>query len=133
MIGVDTNILVRLLTRDDPVQHAAAVRFMTARSPQDPAYVCREVLIELVWVLGQTYRYRRDEIAEALRGLLIAPDIVFEADADVKAALVAYRETAKLDFADAMIAAAARRAGASELVTFDKRAAALPGVRLLPA
>ncbi|MFW5660577.1 MAG: PIN domain-containing protein [Oceanicaulis sp.] len=106
---------------------------MKQRSPQDSAHICREVLIKRVWVLRHTFRYGRNAIAEALRGLLIASDIVFQADADVKAAPVAFRESAKLDFADAMIAAAAKRAGASEFVTFDKRVAALPGARLLEA
>lgn len=131
MIAVDTNILVRLLTKDHPEQSEAARRFMEARSVEDPAYISREVLLELVWVLSQSYRYERTAVAQALYELLIAPDVVIEAEAEVRAVWTAFQSRPGHDFADLMIAAAAQRAGASELVTFDKRLSNLSNARLL--
>jgi predicted nucleic-acid-binding protein len=133
MIAVGTNILVRLLTGDHPEQSEAARRFMEARSVDDPIYICREVLLELVWVLTHSYRYEREDVAQVLYDLLIAPDVTIEADAEVRAIWKQYRATPQLDFADAMIAAAAERSGATELVTFDPRLAKLANVRLLEA
>lgn len=133
MIAVDTNILVRLLTGDHPEQSDAARRFMEARSVDDPIYICREVLLELVWVLTHSYRYEREDVAQVIYDLLIAPDVTIEADAEVRAIWKEYKATPRLDFADAMTAAAAERAGASELVTFDRRLATLSNVRLLEA
>lgn len=129
MIAVDTNILIRLLTGAPLEQSEAARRFMEARSVDDPIYICREVLLELVWVLTHRYGYEREDVAQVLYDLLIAPDVTIEADAEVRAIWKQYRAAPQLDFADAMIAAA-ERSGASELVTFDRR---LANVRLLEA
>ena len=133
MIAVDTNIIVRLLTGDHPEQSGAARRFMEARSADDPIYICREVLLELVWVLTHSYRHEREDVAQVLYDLLIAPDVMIEAEAEVRAIWQRYEVTPKLDFADAMIAAAAERSGARELVTFDRRLAKLANVRVLQA
>jgi predicted nucleic-acid-binding protein len=133
MIAVDTNILVRLLTGDHPEQSRAARRFMEARSADDPIYICRDVLLELVWVLTYSYRHEREDVAQVLYDLLIAPDVMIEAEAEVRAIWQRYEATPQLDFVDAMIAAAAERSGARELVTFDRRLAKLANVRLLEA
>ena len=93
-------------------------------------FVSREVLIELVWVLERAYRLGRAEIAVALDGLLSATELDIEGSDEVAPALELYRNDG-FGFADLMIAAAARRGGANELVTFDRKAARLPGVRLL--
>lgn len=132
MIALDTNILVRFLVQDDPAQAAAAGRLIAGLSEAAPGFVCREVLVELVWVLERAYRRDRADIAAALEGLLAAPEIVLEGDDEAGAAILLYREAGQ-GFADLMIAAAARRAGAARLVTFDRLAARLDGVELLPA
>lgn len=130
MIAIDTNVLVRFLTQDDPTQGAVARHFFAELTLENPGHVCREVVIELVWVLERAYRYGRAEIATALEGLLAAAELELEASDDIGAALHAYRDQG-FGFADLMIAAAARRAGARHLVTFDRKAARLPGVELL--
>ncbi|MET4102743.1 putative nucleic-acid-binding protein [Roseovarius sp. MBR-78] len=130
MIALDTNVLVRFLVQDDPGQAQVAGDIMDRLTDADPGFVGREVLVELVWVLERAYGYGRSEIAGALDGLLSSTELVIEAADDVGLAVDRYRNDG-FGFADLMIAAAARRAGASELVTFDRKAARLPGVRLL--
>lgn len=130
MIALDTNVLVRFLTQDDAAQARIANEVMAGLSDAEPGFVSREVLIELVWVLERAYDHGRAEIATALDGLLAATELQIEAADDVGPALELYRNDG-FGFADLMIAAAARRAGARELVTFDRKAAQLPGVRLL--
>lgn len=129
MIGLDTNVLVRFLVQDDPAQAAAARDLMAARSATDPAFVCREALLETVWVLESAYRQPAAAISGAIVGLLEAEEIVVEEPDDALAAAEAYAGGA--DFADALIAAAARRRGCATLATFDRRAARSEGVTLL--
>ena len=132
MIGLDTNVLVRFLVQDDPQQGALATRLMDELTAQAPGFVGREVLVELVWVLERAYGYGRAEVASALEGLLVAPEIRLEEHDDVGAALHRHR-AGGAGFADLLIAAAARRAGASRVVTFDRRAARIEGVERLEA
>lgn len=130
MITLDTNVLVRFLVQDDPLQAQLATKVIDQLTDDAHGFVSREVLIELVWVLERAYRLGRTEIASALDGLLSATELNIEGSDEVAPALELYRNDG-FGFADLMIAAAARRAGASELVTFDRKAARLPGVRLL--
>ena len=130
MIALDTNVVVRFLVQDDPDQAALAGEVMAGLTVDAPGFISREVMIELVWVLERAYRNTRVEVADALEGLLTASEIEIEAADDVGLALFRYRNDG-LGFADLMIAAAARRVGAAELVTFDRKAARIDGVRLL--
>ena len=132
MIGLDTNVLVRFLVQDDPVQSRIAAGAFDELTQAAPGFVSREVLIELVWVLERAYDYKRSEIAAALDGLLSAAELEIEAADDVGPALEFYRANG-FGFADLMIVAASRRSGAAELLTFDRKAAQLPRVRLLTA
>ena len=131
MIALDTHVLVRFLVQDEPEQARIAGEMIERLTGTDPGFVGREVLVELVWVLERAYGYSRSEIAGALDGLLSATELVIEAADVVGPALELYRNDG-YGFADLMIVAAARRVGAAELVTFDRKAARLPGVRLLP-
>ena len=130
MIALDTNVVVRFLVQDDPDHAALAGEVISGLTADAPGYVCREVMVELVWVLERAYRYSRAEVAGALEGLLAASEIEIEAADDVGLALFRYRDDG-FGFADLMIAAAARRVGAAELVTFDRKAARIDEVRLL--
>ena len=112
------------------MQAQVATKVIDQLSDDAPGFVGREVLIELVWVLERAYRLGRVEIATALDGLLSATELEVEGSDEVAPALELYRNDG-FGFADLMIAAAARRAGATELVTFDRKAARLPGVRLI--
>lgn len=130
MIALDTNVLVRFLVQDDPSQAQLATNVIAQLTDDAPGFVSREVLIELVWVLERAYRLGRAQIAVAIDGLLSATELKIEGSDEVAPALERYRNDG-FGFADLMIAAAARRAGAAELVTFDRKAARLPGVQLI--
>ncbi len=130
MIALDTNVLVRFLIRDDEGQARAAAALLQELTVEEPGYVSREVAIELVWVLKNRYGFRREQIAIVFNDLLKSAALEVEAASDVARAAREYRRGGA-DFADRMIAATARRAGALPLYTFDRKAAQLPGVSLL--
>ncbi|GGD29945.1 PIN domain-containing protein [Sinisalibacter lacisalsi] len=127
MIALDTNVLVRFLTRDDPDQGRLATDLIGGLTEQEPGFVARDVLVELVWVLERSYRYERAAIARVLEGLLSASELDIEEGDNVGAILQLY-EAKGFGFSDLMIRQAARRAGADGLKTFDKKAARLDGV-----
>jgi predicted nucleic-acid-binding protein len=132
VIGLDTNVLVRFLVQDDPEQAVAATALISGLTETDPGFVGREVLVELVWVLERAYDLPRGDIARALDGLLEARELVVEA-ADRAAIAVDRYRTGGPGFSDQMIALAGQGAGCLETVTFDRKAAGLPGMRLLGA
>ncbi|MFO1210475.1 MAG: type II toxin-antitoxin system VapC family toxin [Amaricoccus sp.] len=130
MIALDTNVLLRFLVEDDPHQPEVAADLMSRLTEDEPGFVCREVVLELAWVLERTYRVSRSRIARVLGSLAATNTIVIETADDVAAAVAAWREGGA-GLGDLMVAAAARRAGARTLVTFDRKAARIPGVSLL--
>jgi predicted nucleic-acid-binding protein len=132
MIAIDTNVLVRFLTQDDEAQAKAASTFMAGLNVSNPGFICREVMVELVWVLERAYGCSRSEVATAVEGLLSASELEIEVADDVGTAVFQYRDGG-FGFADLMIAAAARRAETIHLVTFDRKAAKIHGVELLKA
>ena len=129
MIGLDTNIVVRFLMLDDPAQSARAAQILEALSEDEPGFVSVVVLAETVWVLDRFYRQNRATIAEIVQGLLGADSLVLEHSAEVALALSAMRDQGA-DFTDALIAAIAGSAGCIHTLTFDRRAARLPGFAL---
>lgn len=113
MHGVDTNIIVRYLTGDDPAQ-AAAARSVIG---QKPVFVPRTVLLEAEWVLRGVYEFPSKQIISALRALAGLPGVLVE-DAGLVVKAMDWAE-AGMDFADAMHLAAAARC--ESFLTFDKR------------
>lgn len=97
---------------------------------ENPRFVCREVAIELVWVLERAYGFSRDRIPTTLEELVATESLVVEEADDVARTAFRYR-TAGAGFSDLMVLAAAERSGAYPLVTFDRKAARLEGVSLL--
>jgi predicted nucleic-acid-binding protein len=133
MKGVDTNVLVRYITRDDPGQERAASRFLDlARTRSEPVFVNVIVLCELVWVLGRTYEYSRAEVAAVMGQLLSTEQIVVE-DADLAWLALSDFKASKADFADCLIGRKNLRLGCDETVTFDGRLKGLAGFAALPA
>ena len=116
MIALDTNLLLRLLTHDDPAQLAALGRFFTAH-PGETFLVPDVVLAEAVWTLRSGFRWDRPQIAAALRRLAGKPDVEFADRDHVAAALKALE--AGGDFADELIVGRAREDGCASLATFD--------------
>ena len=117
MIAVDTNILVRYVLLDDPKQAKAAKSFMNGLTASEPAFVCREVLQELVWVLQRNPRFSRQQVAAVVQSMLETEELVIEA-ADRVAVAVSRYASGGPGFADQMILLAAKAAGAP-LATFD--------------
>lgn len=126
MRAVDTNLLVRLATRDEPKQLARAEAFVAGG-----AWVSHLVLAEFVWVLTSVYQFRAKEVATALEVLSAHRSLTLQ-DADtVAAALDHFRSRPALSFTDCLVLEIARRAGHSPLGTFDRNLAKLPGVQRL--
>ena len=126
MRAIDTNVLVRLLARDDPRQTAAAEAFV-ARG----AWVSHLVLVEAIWVLDSVYGLEPAQLANAVELLLEHRDLTIQ-DADVVTrALDAYRGRPALGFSDCLVLEVARRAGHLPLGTFDRGLSRLEGAERL--
>lgn len=128
MIGLDTNVLVRYIAQDDASQSPRATRLMEALSVEEPGFVGRVALVELVWVLAGCYAASREEIYRVLETLLHTREIVVEQADTVWKALRLYKE-GQADFADCLIERAAAAAGCSYTVSFDRAAIQDAGMR----
>ena len=131
MTALDTNVLVRYFVGDDAAQAEAARALVAAMTPEDPGFVCREVMLELAWVLERSYGFNRTTVADALMDLTASDSLVVEEADDVAVAAYRYRQGGA-DFSDLMILAAARRAGAGPLYTFDRELSRLAGAVRVP-
>jgi predicted nucleic-acid-binding protein len=126
MLAVDTNVLVRLLTRDDADQVSAAEAFVSRG-----AWVSHLVLAETFWVLGSVYDLTRAQIATAIEMLLNHRELSLQ-DADVvTAALDHYRRRPAIEFSDCLVLEIARKAGHLPVATFDRNFAKLNDVQRL--
>jgi predicted nucleic-acid-binding protein len=130
MIGLDTNIVVRYLTRDDPAQAAKAMRLMNSLSPEERGFLSLVVIVELVWVLQDRYRFPKDEIVSTLDTLLRSKELMVER-ADVVWKAVQKFRISRSDFADCLIQRSAQAAGCEHTITFDQDAARMAGMKLL--
>ena len=130
MIALDTNVLVRYLVRDDEEQAESVRALLESLTTERPGHVCREVVVELVWVLDRAYGVSRERIAMILQELVATEGLVVEAGHDVARAAFRYGAGGP-GFSDLMVLAAAERAGARPLYTFDRKPARLEGVELL--
>ena len=122
MRAVDTNVLVRLITRDDPDQLAAAEAFAAKG-----AWVSHLALAEATWVLAAVYDLGAPEIATAIEMLLNHKDLALQESEVVSAALEHFRKRPALGFSDCLLLEAARKAGNLPLGTFDRDLGKLPG------
>jgi predicted nucleic-acid-binding protein len=122
MRAVDTNVLVRLLVRDDPRQAAAADAFV-----QPGAWVPVIALVEATRVLGTVYERDARQIALAIEMLLNHRSLALHHADAVEAALDVFRQRPALGFSDCLVVELARSAGHLPLGTFDRRLARLDG------
>ena len=126
MLAVDTNVLVRLLARDDATQALAADQAIAKG-----AWISHLVLAEAIWVLDAVYTRTPKQLIAALDLLLVHESLVLQ-DADVvSAALTQFRAKPALGFSDCLVLEIARKAGHMPLATFDKALAKLAGARRL--
>ena len=126
MRAVDTNVLVRLLTRDDAKQLAAAEAFV-ARG----AWVSHLVLAEATWVLTSVYDRSPVEIAAAVEMLLNHQHLTLQDSEAVAAAVASLRRRSALGFSDCLVLEVARKAGHLPLGSFDRDLSKLAGVERL--
>jgi predicted nucleic-acid-binding protein len=128
MLAIDTNVLVRLLARDDLKQAVAADKFVAKG-----AWVSHLVLAETLWVLASVYDRTAAQQITILEMLLGHESLVLQ-DADtVTAALAHFQKKPALEFSDCLVLEIATKAGHTPLGTFDKALAKLPGAHVLKA
>ena len=126
MRAVDTNVLVRLIARDDAAQTAIAENLIAGG-----VWVPVVALAEAIWVVGSIYEFSNSELARAVEMVLNHPDITLQDFEIVAAALELFRIKPSLGFSDCLVLQTARRAGHLPLATFDKALARNEGVQRL--
>jgi predicted nucleic-acid-binding protein len=130
LIGLDTNVLLRYITQDDPKQSPMATALIESLSPEAPGFVTIVSVVELVWVMQSCYAVGRDAIADALGQILRTKEIVVENAEVVWRAIRAFTGSSA-DFADCLIERSAAAAGCAEVYTFDRVAAKSGGMKLI--
>ncbi|HEY2775078.1 MAG TPA: type II toxin-antitoxin system VapC family toxin [Candidatus Binatia bacterium] len=126
MRAVDSNVLVRLITRDDEKQVASAESFV-----EKGAWVSHLVLAETTWVLSAAYELEHADIATAVEMLLSHERLTLENADVIVAALERYRNRPALGFSDCLVLEIARKAGHLPLGTFDRNLGRLEGAERL--
>ncbi len=130
MIGIDTNILVRYFTQDEPGQSARATRLIASLSADKPGFIPLVSIVELIWVLQGPYGVTKEETIVLLDDVLHTEEFLVE-DAEVVAQAVRAYAGANADFADCMIERSAHHAHCTHTVTLDSKAAKTAGMALL--
>jgi predicted nucleic-acid-binding protein len=130
MIGLDTNILVRYLTQDDPVQSAKAAEILERRlTEKNPGFVSVVAMVETVWTLDRAYCLTAQQIATVIEGLLQVEVLAIENEQEVFTAMVVLKQ-GRGSFADALLAELGARVGCTRTLTFDRKATRLPSFEL---
>jgi predicted nucleic-acid-binding protein len=126
MRAIDTNVLVRLITRDDSRQAAAAEAFV-----ENGAWVSVLALAEATWVLATVYELSSTDLAKMIEMLLDHRDLVLQDSEAVQEALKLFQAKPALGFSDCMMLHLARKAGHLPLGTFDRGLAKVDGAQKL--
>jgi predicted nucleic-acid-binding protein len=130
MIGLDASVIIRYVMQDDPVQSARATRIVeNALSADEPGFISAVALAETVWTLRSRYGLCKDDIAAFVEAMIQTKSIAIECEEDVFFALLPFRR-GHISFADALIGALGQRSGCTHTLTFDRKAARLPGFQL---
>ena len=127
MASADTNVLVRLLVGDDPLQTPKAEAFLAS---QGPLWISVVVLLETAWVLGSVYGFKKPQILSAFRGLADSQDFTLQAQDSIRKALEIYA-VSRADLPECLALELARAEGRLPLGTFDRIAGKLPGTAAL--
>ena len=130
MIGLDTNVIVRYVMQDDPKQSQKATRLIEALSSDAPGFVPLVAVVEIAWVLTSCYDLKREQVAEAIGGILRSKEFVVDRAEQVAQALRVYK-TGSADFADCLIERGSTSAGCDRTMTFDTSAAKTAGMTLI--
>lgn len=127
MIGLDTNVLVRFLVRDDEAQFDRAQKLIRREAlGGQPVHISLLVLLETEWVLRSRYKLGKAEILDTFSDLLSASDLSFEDEPSIEEALFVWKD-ASAQFADCLIGARHQTLGCTATATFDSDAVRLPG------
>ena len=126
MRAIDTNVLVRLITRDDERQVESAEAFVAKG-----AWVSHLVLAETSWVLDSVYNRTPEQIAKAIGMLLDHKQLTIQDRDVVEAALGTFRKNKRVSFSDVLILEIARKHGQLPLGSFDRELATLEGIQRL--
>lgn len=129
IVGIDTNVLLRATLNDDPAQTPMARAQLQAFTPERQGFIAQVTLLDYYWTLSRSYKYTKAECLAAINALLETRTIEIEDGESV--ALAVTRAEAGADFADALIACTNELFGASETVTFDRKASDVLGWKLL--
>jgi predicted nucleic-acid-binding protein len=126
MLALDTNVLVRLIARDEPAQVRVADEFVSKG-----AWVSHLVLAETMWALDSVYDLSREKMSTALEMILNHQELTLQDSDVVAAALEHFRRRTAVDFSDCLALEIARKAGHIPIATFDRHFAKLDGVQRL--
>ena len=129
MTGIDTNVLVRYLVNDDPIQSKKAARLFRSLSVTNKGFISLVVVVETIWVLESVYEQKRPMIMDAILKLIKSPRLVVQCAREIEEALTV--EGYEGDPADAIIAELGKSFGCGKTVTFDKKASKLEDMKLL--
>jgi predicted nucleic-acid-binding protein len=121
MIGLDTNVLLRLFVEDDPAQSDRARRFVNAAAADEPCIVNPVVLAEFAWTLARNFKIKRQEVARLIEGVLAMDDLEVPFRHAAERALAAYR-AGRADFPDYVLAEINLELGCASTATFDRAA-----------
>lgn len=125
MIGLDSNIVLRAVTGDDPIHSAAARRFLSSLSGENPGVLNAVVLAEIAWTLRTTHKYRKQEILACIESVMQSDAYhVLNRDAVTRALEISFEHS--IEFADALIGEINRAVGCETTMTFDLQASETP-------
>ena len=130
MVALDTNVLLRYILDDDVDQSERARSLIHSLSPTNRAFMGREVILELVWVLTRVYEFNRSLIVNTLLSLIYAKEFDVEEAPSLEQAISLF-EHSQSDLSDLLILVAARRKRALPVYSFDKQLAKQENVSLL--
>ncbi|OIN44040.1 VapC toxin family PIN domain ribonuclease [Pseudomonas azotoformans] len=130
MIGLDTNVLVRYVTQDDPVQSAKASELIESLTTASPGFISLVSIVELVWVLQSCYQSAKSDVVMVLETLLRTRELTVEHGEIIWQALRKFVAN-KADFADCLIERCAHAAGCEYTATFDLNAIKTTGMKRL--
>ncbi|MGV7210935.1 PIN domain-containing protein [Oxalobacteraceae bacterium A2-2] len=129
MIGLDTNVLARFLLQDDAVQTRQAKAIMDKLSDRHPGFISHIVLVELAWMLKYVFQLSKDDVLDLFGKLGGSSALRLENHVVVLNAMQLWSGSTA-EFSDCLIACVARQAGCSVTLTFDRKAAKVPGMKL---
>jgi predicted nucleic-acid-binding protein len=126
MIGIDTNVLVRYLVRDDQPQFERARKLINRELDEEFVLISLLVLLQTEWVLRSRYELMKTEIVAAFSSLLDTAELSFEDEPSVERAIYVWKD-ASANFADCLIGARNLRLGCRATATFDAKAMKIAG------